>query len=70
MARRNPKFGLTRRGIRPQAPSARLVGWTRSKVGGLKLGQGQRRDVGQRGRNRKPKVREADWRIHRLAGFV
>src|SRR3984957_9503234 len=40
------------------------------EVGGLRLRQGQRRDVGQRGRDRKQEVRGRGQRILRLPKFV
>ena len=40
------------------------------QVGGLRFRQGQRRDVGQRGRDRKQEVRGSRQRILRLLKFV
>ena len=40
------------------------------EVGGLLLGQGQRRDVGQRGRDRKQQVRRSGRGIIRFPEFV
>ena len=69
MARTNPPEGSALPGMRP-INVTKLIAWPCLQADGSCFSQGQRRDVGQRGRDRKQEIRGSGRGIGCCGKFV